>query len=63
MYLHTDVVEVMKQDNNTRFTNVLNQQDPKIQFIVVTPSEDNCQQHLPVLDVDIYRLEGGSYKF
>ena len=48
-----DVVEVVKQEKITSFTNFLNQQDPKIPFTVVTQSEGNGQQHLPVLAIDI----------
>ena len=48
-----DVVEVIKRENITSFTKRLNQQDPNIQFRVETQSEDNNQQHLPVLDIDI----------
>ena len=56
-------VEVDKQENITSVTNIFNQQDPEIQITAETQSKDNCQQHLPLLDVDIWQLEDGSSTF
>ena len=59
-----DVVEAIHKDKVDQFTNHLNSINPCIQFTVELQSEnDEGKQHLPVLDVDIQRLEDGAAKF
>ena len=59
-----DVVEAIHRDKVDEFTQHLNSLNPCIQFTVELQSENTeGKQHLPVLDVDIHRLEDGKSKF
>ena len=59
-----DVVEAIHKGRVDQFTSHLNNRNSSIQFTVELQGEDkDGNQHLPILDFDIQRLEDGTSKF
>ena len=56
-------MEVIKKYKVDQFTTHLNSRNPSIRFMVALQEEEQDHQHLPVLDIDIIRLDDGSPKF